>query len=80
MPAKITDYHWFAYVDQTDTGFVFRYFRANRHILSDMYIKMVLEGRELNSPYMNTAGLYTLLRVTIIRWILMNGVFISSGE
>ena len=39
MPAKITDYHWFAYVDQTDTGFVFRYFRANRHILSDMYIK-----------------------------------------
>lgn len=39
MPAKKTDYHWFAYVDPTDTGFVFRYFRANRHILSDMYIK-----------------------------------------
>ena len=38
MPAKITDYHWFVYVDPTDTGFVFRYFRANRHIRSDKCI------------------------------------------
>lgn len=38
MPYKNKDERWFAYVDPTEYGFVFRYFLADRSLCSDKYI------------------------------------------
>lgn len=60
MPAQILDERWFLYVDPTETGFVLRYFKANRHIRSDSYIDMLInKGRIEQSVYEYSRAIYT---------------------
>lgn len=42
LPGRIIDKRWFAYVDSTDDGFVFRYFLAIREIRSDSYLEYTI--------------------------------------
>ena len=46
MPARTHDERWFAYVDSTKDGFVFRYFKAHQSMRSDSYVDMLInKGR-----------------------------------
>lgn len=46
MPARTHDERWFAYVDPTKDGFVFRYFKAHQSMRSDRYVDMLInKGR-----------------------------------
>lgn len=60
MPAQILDERWFLYVDPTETGFVLRYFKANRRIRSDSYIDLLInKGRIEQSVYEYSRAIYT---------------------
>lgn len=60
MPAQIFDERWFLYVDPTQDGFVFRYFKANRSIKSDSYIDMLInKDRVEQSIHEYSRAIYT---------------------
>lgn len=60
MPAQILDERWFLYVDPTETGFVLRYFKANRHIRSDSYIDLTINKRRIEqSVHEYSRAIYT---------------------
>ncbi len=43
MPAQISDERWSLYVDPTQDGFILRYFKANRNILSDRKVDKLID-------------------------------------
>lgn len=60
MPAQIIDERWFLYVDSTETGFVLRYFKANRHIRSDSYTDLIINKERIEqSVFEYSRAIYT---------------------
>lgn len=47
MGHKIRDDRWFAYVDPTKEGFVFRYFHAIRFVMSDTYLSTCINQQKV---------------------------------